>query len=80
MSYDYGRFVWFELMTNDADKAAAFYPETLPWKIAPTIMRSAQPLTRVVMALAKSAMRLAFDSTTWMPCSCAIIGALTMLT
>ena len=33
MSYEYGKFVWFELVTKETDKAAAFYPETLPWKI-----------------------------------------------
>lgn len=32
MSYDYGRFVWFELNTNDKDAALRFYPEVLGWK------------------------------------------------
>lgn len=39
MSYDYGKFVWFELLTQDKEKAAAFYPESLPWKITPTPMQ-----------------------------------------
>ena len=39
MSYDHGRFVWFELMTKHKDKAAAFYPETLPWAVTPTPMQ-----------------------------------------
>ena len=33
MSYEHGRFVWFELLTKDVDRATSFYPETLPWKI-----------------------------------------------
>lgn len=32
MSYDHGRFVWFELITADADKAKAFYGELFGWK------------------------------------------------
>ncbi|MEC7522654.1 MAG: VOC family protein [Myxococcota bacterium] len=32
MSYDYGKFNWFELVTTDVERAVAFYPETLPWK------------------------------------------------
>lgn len=34
MSYDYGRFVWFELVTKDAIAAKRFYPEVLGWKLA----------------------------------------------
>jgi uncharacterized protein len=34
MSYDYGRFIWFELMTQDAKAAKRFYPEVLGWKLA----------------------------------------------
>lgn len=32
MSYDYGRFVWFELNTHDKDAALRFYPEVIGWK------------------------------------------------
>lgn len=39
MSYDYGRFVWFELLTKDIDRAKSFYLETLPWKVAPMTMQ-----------------------------------------
>jgi len=39
MSHDHGKFVWFELMTQDVDKATSFYPETLPWKVQPTEMQ-----------------------------------------
>lgn len=39
MSYEHGRFVWFELLTKDIDKAIAFYPEVLPWRIEPTPMQ-----------------------------------------
>ncbi|MEM7136414.1 MAG: VOC family protein [Myxococcota bacterium] len=39
MNYDYGKFVWFELLTKDTEKAQAFYAETLPWKIQPTPMQ-----------------------------------------
>lgn len=33
MAYLHGKFVWFELMTNDVEKAKAFYSELLGWKI-----------------------------------------------
>jgi hypothetical protein len=33
MAYLHGKFVWFELMTNDVEKAKAFYTELLGWKI-----------------------------------------------
>ena len=39
MSYEHGRFVWFELLTKDVDRATSFYPEALPWKIEPTPMQ-----------------------------------------
>jgi len=39
MSYDHGRFVWFELLTKDIDKAKSFYLETLPWKVEPMSMQ-----------------------------------------
>ncbi len=39
MSYEHGRFVWFELLTKDIDKAKSFYPEVLPWRIEPTPMQ-----------------------------------------
>ena len=32
MAYDEGRFVWFELMSNDKEGAQRFYGEVLPWK------------------------------------------------
>ncbi len=40
MSYEHGRFVWFELVTKDTDRAKSFYPETLPWRIEPTKMQA----------------------------------------
>jgi len=40
MSYEQGRFVWFELHTKDIDRATSFYPETLPWRIEPTKMEA----------------------------------------
>lgn len=33
MTHDFGRFVWFELMAADTERAAAFYGEVLGWKI-----------------------------------------------
>ena len=30
MSYEHGRFVWFELLTKDVDRATSLYSETLP--------------------------------------------------
>ena len=44
------------------------------------MVRSMQPVTRVVIELAKSRVRLAFDSITLMPRCCASDGAFTMLT
>ncbi len=38
MSYEHGRFVWFELLTKDIDRATSFYPETLPWRFEHTEM------------------------------------------
>ena len=40
MSYEHGRFVWFELLTKDIDRAVSFYPETLPWRIEQTKMQA----------------------------------------
>ncbi len=40
MSYEHGRFVWFELLTKDIDRALSFYPETLPWRIEQTKMQA----------------------------------------
>ena len=40
MSYEHGRFVWFELLTKDIDRAVSFYPETLPWRIEETKMQA----------------------------------------
>jgi len=41
MPEEFGRFVWYDLMTTDAASAADFYREafgwrTGPWKILPT--------------------------------------------
>jgi predicted enzyme related to lactoylglutathione lyase len=36
-----GKFVWFELATNDAKKAQSFYGEALGWKTAPFQLGSA---------------------------------------
>lgn len=47
MSYDHGRFVWFELHTKDPDQAASFYPETLPWRIAPAPMQDGSHYTMI---------------------------------
>lgn len=49
MSYDYGKFVWFELQTKDIDKAAAFYPESLPWKITPTPMQDGSSYSMIAV-------------------------------
>ena len=49
MSYDYGRFVWFELLTKERDKAAAFYPETLPWQITPTPMQDGSTYSMITV-------------------------------
>jgi predicted enzyme related to lactoylglutathione lyase len=38
MGYDYGRFVWFELMTTDKEHATTHYPEILSWKLLPMEM------------------------------------------
>jgi len=35
MEYNPGRFVWFELLTPEVDRAKAFYAEALNWKIEP---------------------------------------------
>jgi len=40
MSYEHGRFVWFELLTKDIERAVSFYPETLPWRIEQTKMQA----------------------------------------
>lgn len=49
MSYDYGKFVWFELMTKDVEKAVAFYPETMPWKIAQTPMQDGSKYSMIAV-------------------------------
>ena len=33
MTHDYGRFVWFELVSNNKDRAARFYSEVTGWKV-----------------------------------------------
>jgi predicted enzyme related to lactoylglutathione lyase len=35
-----GRFVWHDLMTTDGERARAFYPELLGWKLVPLKMGS----------------------------------------
>ena len=42
MSYDYGRFNWFELVTGDQALARAFYPELLGWQLEPMDMPGGQ--------------------------------------
>jgi len=34
MTNKHGDFIWYELMTTDADAATVFYEKLLPWKIA----------------------------------------------
>jgi len=38
MAHDHGRFVWFELITAQADEAKSFYPEVFGWKVEPMEM------------------------------------------
>ena len=33
MSFDHGRFVWFECFTSDVESAGAFYSELLGWRV-----------------------------------------------
>lgn len=33
MTYDHGRFVWFELITKEIERATTFYTEALPWRV-----------------------------------------------
>ena len=33
MAYDYGRFVWFELVADNKNKAKAFYAEVMGWTV-----------------------------------------------
>lgn len=47
MSYEHGRFVWFELLTKDVDKATSFYPEALPWRIEPIEMQDGSSYTMI---------------------------------
>lgn len=47
MSYEHGRFVWFELLTKDIDRATSFYPETLPWRIEPMKMQDGSEYTMI---------------------------------
>lgn len=35
MSSDPGSFIWYELITTDADAAAKFYGAVVGWNIAP---------------------------------------------
>lgn len=35
-SHSSGRFIWYELMTSDLERAQAFYADVLGWKNAPT--------------------------------------------
>jgi len=47
MSYEHGRFVWFELLTKEVDKATSFYPEALPWRIEPIEMQDGSSYTMI---------------------------------
>lgn len=47
MSYEHGRFVWFELLTKDVERATSFYPETLPWRIEPMTMQDGSEYTLI---------------------------------
>jgi len=47
MSYEHGRFVWFELLTKDVAKAKSFYPEVFPWRIAPYKMQDGTSYTMI---------------------------------
>ncbi len=49
MTREFGRFVWFELMSNDQQKAKAFYPELFGWSLEPMTMadKSTYPLLKV---------------------------------
>ena len=47
MSYEHGRFVWFELMTKEVDKAKAFYLETLPWQVQSMPMEGGPDYTMI---------------------------------
>ncbi len=47
MSYEHGRFVWFELLTKEMDKATSFYPEALPWRIEPIEMQDGSSYTMI---------------------------------
>jgi len=47
MSYEHGRFVWFELLTKEVDKATAFYQESLPWRIEPIEMQDGSAYTMI---------------------------------
>jgi predicted enzyme related to lactoylglutathione lyase len=47
MSYEHGRFVWFELLTKDIEKAKAFYPETLPWRVESFSMQNGTDYTMI---------------------------------
>jgi len=49
MSYDHGRFVWFELLTKDVDKAKTFYPETLPWQVQSMPMQDGPDYTMITV-------------------------------
>ncbi len=47
MSYEHGRFVWFELLTKDIEKAKSFYPEVVPWRIEPIEMQDGSSYTMI---------------------------------
>lgn len=42
-----GSFIWYELMTNDPDAAAAFYGSVVGWKIGPNVMGEMAPGTEM---------------------------------
>lgn len=43
MSYQHGRFVWFECFTENIERARSFYTELFDWTIDPMPMEDGQP-------------------------------------
>lgn len=43
MSYQHGRFVWFECFTENTDRARSFYTELFDWTIDPMPMEDGPP-------------------------------------
>ena len=72
MGYDYGRFVWFELMTTDKEHATTHYPEILSWKLLPMEMPrgpsttvSSGPMFSANTVLSSSSPRLVVERLIW---------------